>query len=359
MDHELEMGRSTITRNLVGLLVKVIARERQQQIRDNRMFHSAEMKKSIKNIVRRGARLVASEVKTDKSLVAQGVLWASQLRSISKIHTLADVEISIFSQWGEDGIIEWIIQQCEGIPEKFVEFGVENYRESNTRFLLSNRNWRGLVIDGDARYVETIEADPISHQRDLIAKCAFITSDNIEQLIREAGLAGEIGILSIDIDGNDYWVWKAIDNVRPHIVIVEYNAVFGDLFDLVIPYDPSFERTRAHYSNLYWGASIGAFTRLGREKGYTLLGSNRAGSNAFFVRNDRAPRFLDMIADTAARPSRFRESRDREGGLTLLRGRARADAIAECEVVDLAGGRSGRLDSFGELYSARWLAALD
>lgn len=323
------------------------------------MFHRAEIGKSIKNIVRRGAQLLASEVKSDKTLVTQGVLWALQLRSLSKIDTLADVEISIFSQWGEDGIIEWILQQSGDTPEKFVEFGVENYRELNTRFLISNRNWRGLVIDGDARYVEMIEADPISHQRDLIAKCAFITSDNIGQLIREAGLAGEIGILSIDIDGNDYWVWKAIENVRPHIVIVEYNAVFGDLFDLVIPYDPSFERTRAHYSNLYWGASIGAFTRLGKEKGYTLLGSNWAGSNAFFIRNDGAQRFLDVIADTAARPSRFRELRDREGKLTRLRGRARADVIAECKVLDLASGRLGRLDSFGQLYSARWLAMLD
>ena len=230
---------------------------------------------------------------------------------------------------------------------------------SRNRQAMCRRNWRGLVIDGDARYVEMIEADPISHQRDLIAKCAFITSDIYRAAYQEAGLAGEIGILSIDIDGNDYWVWKAIENVRPHIVIVEYNAVFGDLFDLVIPYDPSFERTRAHYSNLYWGASIGAFTRLGKEKGYTLLGSNWAGSNAFFIRNDGAQRFLDVIADTAARPSRFRESRDREGKLTRLRGRARADVIAECKVLDLASGRLGRLDSFGQLYSARWLAMLD
>jgi hypothetical protein len=245
------------------------------------------------------------------------------------------------------------------MPEKFVEFGVENYRESNTRFLISNRNWRGLVIDGGALNVETIAADPISWQHDLIARCAFITAENIEKVIGEAGFAGEIGILSIDIDGNDFWVWKAIVQTRPHLVIVEYNAVFGDLLDLVIPYDPSFVRTKAHYSNLYWGASIGALTRLGLEKGYTLLGSNRAGSNAFFIRNDRACHFLNKISDMSARPSRFREARDHAGKLSLIRGRARANMIAECTMIDLASGHRGNLGSFGELYSDRWSAAID
>jgi hypothetical protein len=323
------------------------------------MLHSKAIKGNIRNIVQRGAQLVASEVKSDKTLIAQGVLWASHLRTVNNIRSLADVECSIFSQWGEDGIIEWILQQIDGMPDKFVEFGVETYRECNTKFLISNRNWRGLIIDGSARYIEIIEADPISHQRDLTARCAFITTENIERIITEAGFAGEIGILSIDIDGNDYWVWKVLEKVRPHLVIVEYNAVFGDRFDLTIPYDPSFARTKAHHSNLYYGASIGALTRLGVDKGYTLLGSNRAGNNAFFIRDDRASHILEKIADKSTRPSRFRESRDGAGNLTLISGRARARAIGGCPVIDLATGHSGRLDSFAELYSAEWLAALE
>lgn len=312
-----------------------------------------------KRAARLGARMIANRFDLAKRLVVQGAIASAQLRAVETVNTLADVEFSVFSQWGEDGIIEWLLQRIGDIPEKFVEFGVENYREANTRFLLCHRNWRGVVIDSSADNIEAIVDDPISHRHDLLAKCAFITAENIDQLIADAGLSGEIGILSVDIDGNDYWVWKAIETISPHLVIVEYNAVFGDRFDLVVPYNPAFARTVAHFSNLYWGASIGAFRRLADEKGYALLGSNRAGSNAFFVRKDRAPPCLERIAETQARASRFRESRDRDGRLSLLRGRMRAQAIAACEVVDLASGRSGRLDSFGELYSPRWLAAFE
>ena len=295
----------------------------------------------------------------DRLLVAQGAVASAQLRSLNSIQSLSDVEFSIFSQWGEDGIIEWITQRCGHLPEKFIEFGVEDYRESNTRFLISNRNWRGLIIDGSPANVRFIQADPISYQRDLTAKCEFITSDNIQRIISEAGFSGEIGVLSIDIDGNDYWIWKIIENVRPYLVIVEYNAVFGDLFDLSVPYDPSFSRTKAHHSNFYYGASIGALTRLGLAKGYTLLGSNRAGSNAFFIRDECASKFLSNISDRSARPSRFRESRSPDGELTFVRADERAKIIGKCEVVDTSSGRLGRLGSLGNLYSESWLSGFE
>jgi len=315
-------------------------------------------KSKVKNAAQRAGRSLFLQGQYDKLLIAQGALCSRQLNEVARVDTLADVEFSIFSQWGEDGIIEWLVQRLGNVPESFVEFGVEDYREANTRFLIAHRNWRGMVIDGDSRNVEAIRNDAITHQRDLIAACAFVTAENIEALIADAGLTGEIGLLSIDIDGNDYWVWKAIENVRPQIVIVEYNAVFGDLHDLVIPYDAAFVRTKGHYSNLYWGASIGAFARLGHEKGYTLIGSNRAGSNAFFVRDDRASLFAEAIVDKQARPSRFRESRDNNHNLSLLRGKARANPIAECAVIDLQAGATVRLDAFEALYGERWLRAI-
>lgn len=315
---------------------------------------------ALKDMIRRVVGSAFSRrIDMSKLLAAQGAVASAQLRLMERIGSLADVEFSIFSQWGEDGIVEWIVQQYGDLPEKFVEFGVENYRESNTRFLISNRNWKGLIIDGGAENIEFVKNDPISFQRDLTAKCAFITADNIERIIEDAGFGGEIGILSIDIDGNDYWIWKVLERVRPHIVIAEYNAVFGDVFDLTVPYDPAFFRTKAHYSNLYYGASIGALTRLGFEKGYTLIGSNRAGSNAFFVRNDRAPHFLERIKDRTAKPSRFRESRSQNGELTFVRGCERAQVIGDCVVVETSSGRQVPLKSFGELYSAHWLSAIE
>jgi len=292
-------------------------------------------------------------------LIAQGASAAMQVRSMMTIETLADVEFRIFSQWGEDGIIEWLVQRNGDMPRSFIEFGVENYRESNTRYLLCHRNWRGLVIDGSAKNINYITHDDVYWRQNLTASCAFITRENINQLFETAGFSGEIGILSVDIDGNDYWVWQAIDSVSPQIVIVEYNAVFGDRLPLVIPYEASFNRTAAHFSNLYFGASVVAFDRLAAEKGYTRLGTNSAGSNAFYIRNDRLSLFSGRVSDTAARPSAFRESRGPDGQLTYLGGSKRLHAIGKCVVTDISTGAVGPLDSFGELYSPAWRAAMD
>jgi len=87
--------------------------------------------------------------------------------------------------------------------------------------------------------------------------------------------------LSIDIDGNDYWVWEAIDSVDPVMTICEYNAVLGDLYPIAIPYDPAFTRTVPNYHHLYYGASIAALQMIAQRKRYTFLGSNSAGNNAF------------------------------------------------------------------------------
>lgn len=300
-----------------------------------------------------------ADSRLEKFLVTQGNVASRLVRACDELHSLADAEFSIFSQWGEDGIIEWLIHHNGDMPERFIEFGIETYQEANTRFLLMNRNWRGLVIDGSASNVATARSDAVSWRHDLTTKAAFITKDNINELISSSGFNGEIGLLSIDIDGNDYWVWDAITCVSPHFIIAEYNSAFGDIWALTIPYNASFNRNRAHHSNLYYGASIVAFSDLATRKGYTLLGSNRAGSNAFFVRNDRASGIVDRIADLRPRPSRFREARDRKGNLIYVRGSARSDVIAHLPVVCVTAQKEAPLNSFDQIYSQRWAAMLD
>lgn len=287
-----------------------------------------------------------------------GAAAAMQVRQMARIRELSDAGFKVFSQWDEDGIVEWLVHQNGPMPESFVEFGVEDFREANLRHLLISRNWRGMVIDGSPKNIEVAKRDAISWRHDFTAVASFVTAENINGLISDAGFSGEIGILSVDIDGNDYWLWKAIECVNPHFVIVEYNSAFGDLHPLTIPYRPDFTRTEAHFSNLYWGASIEGFCALGRERGYTLLGSNRAGSNAFFVRNDRLPRFADRLDEMRARPHRFRESRDDFGQLSYVSGQDRSKAIADQPVVDVVSGKTGTLGSFGELYTPRWAAML-
>ena len=289
----------------------------------------------------------------DKILLAQGYQCCSHLRSLLTLKALEDAEFRIYSQWGEDGIIEWLIQRVP-MPNSFIEFGVENYSEANTRFLLEHRNWKGLVIDGSDTNIAAIRDNAISWRHELIAEAAFITTENINQLFLDAGFSGDIGILSVDLDGNDYWIWNAISSVRPSLVICEYNAVLGDLCPVTIPYSAHFRRSEAHYSYLYYGASIAALNRLATEKGYVLLGSNRAGSNAFFIRDDLVPTVGNSIVDKYPRSSRIRESRNEEGCLSKVSGITRTEIIGHLPVFDLRDGKTRAINSVGTLFSDRW-----
>jgi hypothetical protein len=183
-----------------------------------------------------------------------------QMAATDVISELGDTEFRVFSQFGEDGIIQYLIRRSR-VPRNlrtFVEFGVENYTEANTRFLLVNDNWRGLIMDASASNMASVRAWPFYWKYELSAQEAFIDRDNINDLIGEAGFAGEIGLLSVDVDGNDYWVWERISVVDPIIVIVEYNSLFGASRAVTIPYDPAFDRAPAHYSPLNWGGSLNA-----------------------------------------------------------------------------------------------------
>jgi len=275
----------------------------------------------------------------DNTMLLLGKLLAERNRGIQKAASLSEAEFKVFSQWGEDGIIQFLIQRLE-IPHKvFVEFGVEDYTEANTRFLLMNNNWSGLVIDSSRGNINFIKRDDIYWRYDLKAVCSFITRENISQLINENIKEKDIGLLSIDIDGNDYWVWKAITAVSPRIVICEYNGIFGCERFVTVPYEAGFNRSKKHYSNLYWGASLPALCLLAGEKGYLFVGCNSNGNNAFFVRKDICPFASVNYKDGFVMP-KSRESRNRRRKLTYLSGIERAKEISLMEVFDLKSGKN-------------------
>jgi hypothetical protein len=248
---------------------------------------------------------------------------------------LRDYEFKVYSQWGEDGIIQFLIHRVPVEHPIFVEFGVQDYTESNTRFLLQNNNWSGLVIDGSPEYVRRIKSDTINLRYNLQATCAFIDRDNINTLIRNAGITGDIGLLSVDIDGNDYWVWEAIDCVSPRIVVCEYNSLFGPTRKVTVPYDKNFVRDRAHFSYLYYGASIAALDYLAQKKGYACVGSNSRGNNVFFVRRDVLGALPTYTAEQAYVQAQFRESRNSQGKHTYLTPFEQRKHIADMPVIDL------------------------
>ena len=291
----------------------------------------------------------------ERQLLLQGKQAAWQVRKLKELEALSDAEFSVFSQWGEDGIIDWLAQYVPVDAKIFVEFGVANYLESNTRFLLQNRNWRGLVMDGSAANIARIRQEQLYWRHDLQAKQAFITHDNINQLIAEAGIKGDIGILSVDIDGNDYWVLEAIDVVHPRILICEYNPILGDTQQVVVPYKANFERFEAHHCGLYFGTSIAALRALAKSKGYQFVGTCSNGINAFFVRDDVYPAIAERIRDKRAYPSRHRDSRDAAGQLTFTGGTGRLSLIEHLPVVEISSGRESTLSSLKPLYSDAWL----
>ena len=229
-----------------------------------------------------------------------------------------EAEFRVFSQFGEDGIIQYLVQRVAIEREVFVEFGVEDYSESNTRFLLVHDNWRGLILDGGTSHIEFLHRTGLDWRHHIDARSAFVHRDNVNPLIAAAGVEGDIGLLSIDIDGNDYWVLEALDVVSPRILVLEYNSTWGPEAAVTVPYEERFVRSRAHWSHLYWGASLAALAIVAERKGYALVAGNGAGNNAFFVRRDVLGALRPMPVARAYAPSRFRESRGPDGELTYV-----------------------------------------
>jgi hypothetical protein len=278
--------------------------------------------------------------KIDKIQEALGRIETRQNQNILPCQ-IRESEFRVYSQWGEDGIIQHLLRHVPIEKKIFVEFGVENYTESNTRFLLVNNNWSGLVMDGSKENIDYIKNDAAVYwAHNLKAECVFITKDNINDAIYSNGLNGDTGLLSIDIDGNDYWVWEAITCINPRIVICEYNSFFGHHGKVTIPYKPDFFRINAHYSNVYYGSSIAALEYLGQKKGYSLVGSNSMGNNAFFVRNDLCGELQILKAEQAYRKAQFRESMDTSGNLTFKDFDSRLKEIEDLDVISVEDNKT-------------------
>jgi hypothetical protein len=302
------------------------------------------IKESIR-LARRSLREIAGRGETAVLLAGKQMAW--QVAAMPANTDFRKVGFKVFSQFDEDGIIQYLINVLPIGGKTFIEFGVENYRESNTRFLLLNNHWQGMVLEGRASDIRSIQRDKMYWQYDLQVRHAWITRDNINELLLGAGFGDDVGLLSIDIDGNDYWIWEAVDGIRPRIVIVEYNSVFG-LSPIAVPYAPDFQRSAAHYSHLYYGASLGALECLAKRKGYLLVGSNAWGHNAFFVRKDIAGDFHGLDLKEAYVPSKFRESRNRWGRLSYLRGPERLKLIEEMPVIQIGSGQTRQLKEVWE-----------
>lgn len=278
----------------------------------------------------------------DEIKINYGVIL-STINSKRTSRRLTDYEFKVFSQNSEDGIIQRLISITDIKNKTFIEFGVGNFLESNCRFLLMKDNWSGFVIDSSRKNIKRIKESYFYWKYQIDAVDAFITKDNINSLLLKSGFDRDVGILSIDIDGNDYHILEAIKTFTPRILICEYNAVFGKR-KLSVPYDPKFDRTDKHYSNLYFGASLAAITQIANKKGYSLVGINSKSVNAFFIRNDLIKKEHEVLsAERSYLPSKLRESRDENGKLTYVGGNERLALLKGMPVLNIETGKIEKL----------------
>jgi hypothetical protein len=216
-----------------------------------------------------------------------------------KLPVFSSTGFKVFSQFEEDGLLLYVFSLIDHPVKTFIEFGSDDGINSNSANLHFHHAWTGLFIDGNE---VAIDRGQFFYEKwgNLSAKTpvfihSFITRENINELITRGGLEGEIGLLSIDIDGNDYWVWEAIDVVRPQVVMIETHNEFG-LHDIIVPYNPTYFYPGKHPD--YHGASPIAMNCLAKHKGYRLVGANELGFNFIFLRNDLVPELPEVSVES-------------------------------------------------------------
>jgi hypothetical protein len=209
---------------------------------------------------------------------------------------LASFERSVHSQHGEDGVIERIFECIGSTNRWFVEFGAgDGVRLSNTAHLRLEHGWSGLLMDGNPRLAGGAVVE------------ARIDAENVEALFERYGVPRVFDLLSIDVDGNDYWVWKAIERFTPRVVVIEYNIFFGLGYSKTMAYAPE----HVWDESTYHGASLAALHKLGRSKGYSLVWTESYSPNAFFVLDSELPaEFVDLPIERVAHWTGYDEPGD-------------------------------------------------
>lgn len=261
-----------------------------------------------------------------------------------RVATLWDAEVSVFSQWGEDGIVDYLLEMLQISRPRCLEIGVGDYSEANTRFLVETRSAPAVIIDSNPELRARLALEDIAWRGDLTPVSCFIDRDGVDSLV--TGLFGDErpDLVSLDIDGVDYWVLERIPLEGTAIVICEFNALLGHRSPVSVPYSPTFSRWDSHYSGLYYGASLPAMVHLLASRGFALMGTTRSCVNAFFVRSDLATQIpVEPLTpqDYPRHTARLiRDSRARDGRLDFLPPAQQRHTIADLPVVDVRSGRS-------------------
>lgn len=210
-----------------------------------------------------------------------------------------DLGFRVHSQHEEDGYLLFLFAVLGFTNRRVLEICCGSGDESNTANLIVNHRCDGLLFEGSKELAERAKAFYASHPdtRYWPPKVVhdWITAGNVDALIQQGGFSGEIDLLSIDIDGIDYWLWKAISAISPRVVVAEINHLWGPRRSVTVPYADDFKAVFTKHGSDYAGASIAAFNKLAASKRYRLVGANAFATNAFFVRNDLVHPWLPEV----------------------------------------------------------------
>jgi hypothetical protein len=217
-------------------------------------------------------------------------IWRSAVRQGGPLPTFRDVEFRAFSQNGEDGIILYIFSVIGWHTKTCVEICAGDGIQCNTANLILNHGFSGLLVDGNETLIRRGKEFYARHPdaRVFPPKWAhtWIDRETVNAVITSHGFKGDVDLLSLDLDGVDYWIWDVIDAVSPRVVVAEIQCIWGHSVSVTVPYRRDFSSPAVEGKCLYSGASLPAFVKLAKRKGYRLVGAQELGFNAFFVRND-------------------------------------------------------------------------
>ncbi len=285
-------------------------------------------------------RLIAPEIHNFRFLIGQVAILSSRAIS-NKFENLWDAEVKVYSQWGEDGILDYLCERVGLSKPRVLEIGAGNFSECNSRFLAENRNASVYAVDGRVDLIPSIERNSLRWKTHIHGYQTWVTPENINEILEKARQAiGNPDIFSLDLDGNDYWILKAANLESVSVVVVEYNPLFGHTTAVTVAREDTFERTSKHHSWLFYGASIKAFVELLNKKDFVFVGTNRVGNNAFFVRSALRNRIPLVISTdfSVYTDWRIREARSQDGQLSFVSGYNRVIEIKDLPLVDLETG---------------------
>lgn len=234
-----------------------------------------------------------SSIRPASPSVSQQILinsWRVRYKVEDTPPNILDVGFREYSQNEEDGILLFIFSMIGMKHKNFVEICAGNGIECNSTNLTIHHGWTGLLVDGSPdnalRGKTFFKSLPQTSVWPPVFKSVWVTAENVNNIISDNEISGEIDLLSIDVDGVDYWLWKAINVINPRVVVIEINNRLGATDRYTVPYSPDFKTEVTDVGSEYGGASIQALISLGKEKGYRFIGTNRICTNGFFLRDD-------------------------------------------------------------------------